>query len=169
MVQTIVIEELNLEDKVQVTAGIVEGYSQYKENYSDPTMWEEYVEGINKSLDNPNIEKVLVAKEEQNILGSLQLYLNSEAAYGKPELNIDAPIIRLLVVSPQARGKGIAQSLINKALDFARKIDAEYLYLHTTDMMATAVKLYERLGFERNTERDFQNRNHLVKCYRFKL
>lgn len=169
MVQTIVIEELRVEDKDLVTAGILEGYSQYEANYTDPENWQQYVAGIKASLNNPNIEKVLVAKEDQAILGSLQLYLNSEVAYGKPELNIQAPIIRLLVVSPEARGKGIAAKLINEAFEFARERNAEYLYLHTTDMMASAVKLYERLGFERNTERDFQNSNHVVKCYRYKL
>ncbi|MFP3490614.1 GNAT family N-acetyltransferase, partial [Staphylococcus sp. SIMBA_130] len=81
---------------------------QQYEAYFTPQGWKDYSERIVSSIDNPNVDKILVAKINQDILGSLQLFRSAEKAYEKPELQIQAPIIRLLGVHPSARGRGVA-------------------------------------------------------------
>ncbi|MBA9026407.1 MULTISPECIES: GNAT family N-acetyltransferase [Bacillaceae] len=169
MLKQIVIEELKEEDKETVRRVLVESYEQYEPDYTDPQVWKDYRESIVASIDNPNVDKILVAKSGQEVLGSLQLFLSSEDAYQKPELLIFSPIIRLLGVHPEARGRGVAQELIRASVSYAKIKGASQLYLHTSDKMPKAIRLYEWFGFKRDHTKEFQNHDIQVKCYRLDL
>ncbi|WP_285768791.1 GNAT family N-acetyltransferase [Peribacillus sp. SI8-4] len=169
MTNTIVINELIEEDREKVRRLLVESYQQYELEYSDPEAWKGYLKNIQSSVDNPHVDKVLVAKCQQDILGTLQLFQSSEKAYEKPELGIVSPIIRLLAVHPQSRGRGIAQELLKASVQYAKSQGASSLYLHSTDKMHKAIKLYEWFGFKRDQTKEFQNHDILVKCYRLDL
>ncbi len=64
---------------------------------------------------------------------------------------------------------GIAERLIEEVVRRSRDLGVATLHLHTTDMMAAAVKLYERLGFARAVEKDFFNGETHVKSYWLRL
>ena len=49
---------------------------------------------------------------------------------------------------PDARGRGIGSSMINKCLDFARTEGFEKCYIETLPYMENARKLYSKNGFE---------------------
>ena len=165
----IVVSELRSEDKESVVQVLVESYQQYEREYSDPQVWEEYLTNIKVSVANPDVDKILVAKNGPEILGSLQLFTSSEKAYGKPELEILSPIVRLLGVHPKARGLGVAQALLQASVDYAKKLGSENLYLHSSDKMYKAISLYEWLGFKRDRTKEFYNHDILVKCFRLDL
>lgn len=86
-----------------------------------------------------------------------------------PELEIHTPVVRLLAVHPSARGKGVAKELLKVSIEYAKQKGAESLYLHTTDKMSDAIRLYEWLGFQRDQTKEFYKFNTLVKCYRFDI
>ena len=115
------------------------------------------------------MDKILIAKSDDKILGTLQLFLSSEKAYQRPELQIFSPIIRLLAVHPEARGRGIAQELLKMSLQYAKSKRAKELYLHSGDKMQTAISLYEWFGFKRDQTKEFYHNENLVKCYRYDL
>ncbi|MEH7082553.1 GNAT family N-acetyltransferase [Neobacillus drentensis] len=165
----IIIEELVEEEKEAVRRLLVESYQQYEHEYTNPNQWEDYLANIKASVDNPDVKKILIAKNNVNILGTLQLFESSEKAYQKPELQIFSPIIRLLAVHPQARGRGVAQELLKAGLQFAKSQGANKLYLHTGDKMQKAIRLYEWFGFKRDQTKEFMNNDILVKCYRFDI
>jgi GNAT superfamily N-acetyltransferase len=165
----IIIDEIREEEKEQVRNLLVESYQQYEHSYKNPESWNMYLENIKASVDNPNVDKILVAKSNQDILGSLQLFHSSEKAYLKPELEIFSPIVRLLGVHPHARGRGVAQELLKASINYAKELGATSLYLHSSDRMDKAIRLYEWLGFKRDHTKEFQNQEILVKCYRFDL
>jgi GNAT superfamily N-acetyltransferase len=165
----IIIEELVEEEKEAVRRLLVESYQQYEHEYTNPHQWEDYLANIKASVDNPDVKKILIAKNNVNILGTLQLFESSEKAYQKPELQIFSPIIRLLAVHPQARGRGVAQELLKAGLHFAKSQGANKLYLHTGDKMQKAIRLYEWFGFKRDQTKEFMNNDILVKCYRFDI
>ncbi|MDQ6598697.1 GNAT family N-acetyltransferase [Bacillus salipaludis] len=169
MIDQIVIKELLEEEKEAVRQLLVESYQQYKYEYNNARVWEEYLTNIKASVDNPEVEKILIAKSNDNILGTLQLFLSSEKAYQRPELQIFSPIIRLLAVHPEARGRGIAQELLKAGLQFAKSQGANKLYLHTGDKMQKAIRLYKWFGFKRDQTKEFYNNDILVKCYRYDL
>ncbi|MFA6423992.1 MAG: GNAT family N-acetyltransferase [Candidatus Magasanikbacteria bacterium] len=57
--------------------------------------------------------------------------------------------IKRMSVDPNYRGKGIAQSLLNVLLDFAKEYSYKKLYLATSENMIAAQKFYEKEGFNR--------------------
>lgn len=57
--------------------------------------------------------------------------------------------IQKLYLSNAAKGNGFGKQLMYIAEDFARSAGYQFLYLETHTNLQTAIKLYERLGFER--------------------
>ncbi|TQR05712.1 GNAT family N-acetyltransferase [Psychrobacillus soli] len=168
MPSVITIDILKEVDKEAVAELLVESYGQYESEFST-AVWQAYLESIKHSLDNPAIDRVLVAKSEGKFLGTLQLFTNSEAAYQRPEIGIVDPIVRLLAVSPNTRGKGIARALLKESASYAKEKGASFLYLHSGANMTQAIRLYEHLGFKRDESKDFHNADVHVKCFRLEL
>ncbi|NOV02884.1 GNAT family N-acetyltransferase [Paenibacillus planticolens] len=162
------IREASDGDRDAIRKVLEEAYGQYKD-VLPPEGWEQYKENIVASVDGGTPAARIVALIDGEVVGSSLLFLSSEAAYGLPELAIQSPIIRLLAVSPKARGRGVATALIQESARRAIELGAATLHLHTSDMMESAVKLYERLGFERAYEKDIQKGEVLVKSYRLHL
>ncbi len=65
------------------------------------------------------------------------------------------PEVRLLAVAPAARSQGIGAALMQECVRRARRAGTGALSLHTTDLMRTAMGMYERIGFVRAPELDF--------------
>jgi GNAT superfamily N-acetyltransferase len=151
-------------DREAIREVLLAAYEQYSRVLSEER-WNEYRRSIFSSVDTPGPTAWLVAEREGRIVGSATLFSSSLVAYGQ-DLGIESPIVRLLAVSPEARGKGIATALLREAARRAKESGAQTLHLHTSDMMASAVRLYERLGFERDYDKDVWNGDNLVKCYR---
>ncbi|UNK19485.1 GNAT family N-acetyltransferase [Paenibacillus sp. N3/727] len=167
-VQKVIIRDAQDWEREAVAEIMLESYQQYALDMPQDR-WKEYRNSIRNSAYGNTPYARIVAELAGEIVGSVQLFLSSEAAYGKPEMGINSPIIRLLAVSPFARGLGIATLLIQEAARRSIQLGATTLNLHTSDMMASAVKLYEKLGFERAYETDTTNGETLVKGYRLDL
>lgn len=167
---TITISTMLDHEKEQARQVLLFSYEQYRNSYYSFEAFNEYINLIKVSLDNPLIDKILIAKDDDNeILGTLQIYSNSDDAYGLPDLNIHAPIVRLLGVHPSARGKGIARKLIEESIHYAKQKQSPSLYLHTGEYMKDAIRLYERFGFKRDVNKEFEKNKVTVRCYRYDI
>jgi GNAT superfamily N-acetyltransferase len=62
---------------------------------------------------------------------------------------------RALAVHPAARGNGAARALLSAGERLAREAGAPVLAFHTVSFMTGAIALYERLGYCRAPEFDF--------------
>jgi ribosomal protein S18 acetylase RimI-like enzyme len=62
---------------------------------------------------------------------------------------------RMLVVAPEAQGRGVGEALVRWAVDRARADGVRRMVLATMEWMTAAHRLYERLGFVRTPERDW--------------
>ena len=62
---------------------------------------------------------------------------------------------RMLAVAPEARGRGVCHALARWCVDRAREQGCTAVVLCTLDRMHTAHRLYDRMGFSRLPERDW--------------
>jgi len=64
--------------------------------------------------------------------------------------------IRMLAVLPGYQRRGIGRALVRDCLDRARADGRRAVYLHTTEWMAEAQRLYATMAFERLPELDWE-------------
>ena len=84
---------------------------------------------------------------------------------------MDYPEIRMLAVASEARGNGVAAALIAECIGRVKTQGLGYIGLHTADFMESAIKLYERFGFARLPQFDFEPANDgvIVKAFRLSV
>ncbi|WP_346056534.1 GNAT family N-acetyltransferase [Amycolatopsis dongchuanensis] len=63
---------------------------------------------------------------------------------------------RMLATAPHARGRGVGEALTRAVLARARELGARRVVMSSLDSMKSAHRLYERLGFKRLPERDWE-------------
>jgi ribosomal protein S18 acetylase RimI-like enzyme len=63
---------------------------------------------------------------------------------------------RMLAVAPSAQRRGIGEALVRAVIDRARELAVPTVILSSQDRMTTAHRLYERLGFRRLPDRDWE-------------
>jgi ribosomal protein S18 acetylase RimI-like enzyme len=76
----------------------------------------------------------------------------SPFAEGVPD---DASAIRMLAVSRGVQGRGTGDALVRACIERAQADGKSSVVLHTTPWMTTAHRLYDRLGFRRDADRDW--------------
>lgn len=68
----------------------------------------------------------------------------------------DAASFRMLAVAADARGRGIGQALVEACIERARADGRTSIGIHTRPFMTDAQRMYERLGFKRATDLDWE-------------
>ncbi|MER7462071.1 GNAT family N-acetyltransferase [Streptomyces sp. NPDC097981] len=69
----------------------------------------------------------------------------------------DEAEFRMLAVAREGRGRGAGEALVRACIERARALDGvRRLVLSTSDDMTGAHRIYERLGFTRTPERDWE-------------
>jgi GNAT superfamily N-acetyltransferase len=99
-------------------------------------------------------EVVVAVDDAGTLLGTV-----TYAAGGTPYAETAGPDeagFRMLVVDPAARGRGVGEALVAWCVERARAAGDTVLRLSTQDTMTAAGRLYQRLGFTRTPDRDWQ-------------
>jgi GNAT superfamily N-acetyltransferase len=141
------------------------------EEYSVQPFWAGFRRALLATLDaeEESVERI-VAERAGTLVGGVWLYPPQAKAYVHGPVSAGWPEVRLMAVAPSARGQGIGAALLNECERRARRSGATTLGLHTHDAMQAAIRLYERAGFVRAPELDFQPpAGVLVKGYRLRL
>jgi len=87
------------------------------------------------------------------IVGSVALVLDGD--FAEVTESDDEAGFRMLVVDPEAQGRGIGQLLVTTCLGRARAAGKRRVVISTGSRMTAAQRLYDRLGFVRLPERDW--------------
>ncbi|NII09703.1 GNAT family N-acetyltransferase [Oleiagrimonas sp. C23AA] len=102
--------------------------------------------------------RVLVALDESGTLLGGVVYFADMAHYGSGGPGTDLQKtsgIRLLVVDPDQRGRGVGRALTEACITLARQAGHRQVVLHSTRAMQVAWRMYQRMGFERVQALDF--------------
>lgn len=158
-------------DRDAIREATLSAYQEY-EAMLRPQHWQLYLQDILATLAAVWPAEQIVAERQGKIVGGV-LYYPADATIPTPDgrsATLICPEIRLLAVTPPARGQGIGRALVVECLRRAAAAGAAAITLHTTDMMAAAVRMYESMGFVRAPELDRQPvLEVLIKGYRFDL
>jgi len=137
-----------------------------------PDHWDGYRQNILATLADVKPAEQLVAEQDGQVVGTVLLYPAETVLSSADGLQVTLrwPEVRLLAVTPGARGQGVGTALMRECVRRAGQAGARALTLHTTDIMQAAIRLYERMSFRRASELDFHPAPDVtVKGYRLNL
>ena len=162
------IRDARAEELDQVALLIRDAYQEYQASFP-PGVWEGYARDIMDVRGRLDKSVLIVAEQSGGLVGAVTFYPGAS-----PPKQKGWPSgwtgIRLLAVHPDARGKGIGGALMEECLRRSRQMGARTLGLHTTEPMAVARGMYERMGFVRVPEFDFHPApGAVVMAYRLDL
>ncbi|MEO1367328.1 MAG: GNAT family N-acetyltransferase, partial [Acidobacteriota bacterium] len=84
-------------------------------------------------------ERLWIADQGGKRLGSIMLLSEGD--------DPTAARLRLFLVEPHARGRGVGTALMDTLLDFARRRGYRSVVLSTVDALHAARRIYEKVGF----------------------
>ena len=151
----ITIEQLPETDWSKIATITRDAYAEFAAN-SDKQFWSMYERATENTILHDDLAVRMVAKRGGEILGSVLYYGPYKRVVGGRELNNPFPEMRLLAVPPANRNLGIAGVLIRYCEDRASATGFDTITLHTTVLMQTAKAMYERRGYVRYAELDFE-------------
>jgi len=114
---------------------------QFAEEYKFNELFETYITQIMfKFIRNydPQKERLWIAEVDGERAGSIAITRHKETVAQ----------IRVFLLEPSTRGKGIGKALLDEALDFARTRGYRKIVLQTYNVLTAARHLYKKAGFE---------------------
>ncbi len=83
--------------------------------------------------------QIFFVREQDVVLGTCAVIPHEPGVYE----------IAKMAVSPEARGKGYGDLLMNACVEFSRRAGASKIVIVSNTVLATAIRLYEKHGFVR--------------------
>ncbi|HEX8241951.1 MAG TPA: GNAT family N-acetyltransferase [Longimicrobium sp.] len=155
MADGLVIRDAGGDERAAVRDLTLRAYAEYAQ-VMEPTAWAGLEAAVRRALDEDAAAERIVAEHDGRLVGSVLLYPPAVQAYGGAAGAAPWPELRLLAVVPEARGLGVGQALVDECVRRARAGGAAELGLHSSRSMRAALRMYERMGFVRAPEHDFQ-------------
>lgn len=149
------VREARSEERTRIVELTHRAYAEYA-RVMTPAAWQGLASALDASLAHDEGVTRLVAELDGAVVGSAALYSAAGSAYGDLASIASRPEIRLVAVDPASRGRGVARALLLDCIRRAREAGHTTLGLHTSRSMRDALRLYQRMGFVRDTTQDFQ-------------
>ncbi|QPF95186.1 GNAT family N-acetyltransferase [Bradyrhizobium commune] len=138
------LRDYRADDAEAIVRVALAAFAQFEQHYSD---WPLFTTHVAKMPELAKTGEIIVAEDGGRIVGAVA-YVGPQAP--KPAFFDPAwPVVRMLVVDPEARGKGIGRQLTEECLRRAERDQAGVIALHTTPIMTVALPMYLRMGFAR--------------------
>lgn len=131
------IRRAEIGDAAAISSLLVNSFEEYQslytpEGYAATAITSEQV--ANRVREGP----IWVAISSRNVVGTVSVVIRKDSLY-----------IRGMAVRPTARGQRIGELLIAEVEKFSRSKNSRRLFLSTTPFLHRAIRLYQRLGFQR--------------------
>ena len=139
-------------DDLAIRAVVIAAYSQYAE-LMPPGIFSAYLADLLDLKTHASHGPLFVAEADEQVCGYAAFYPDASVqGVGWPPGWASG---RALAVHPAARGLGVARALIATGERLAQDGGSPVLAFHTHSYMTSAIALYERLGYRRVPEFDF--------------
>ena len=142
---------------------LLSAYHEYALRYTRKE-WEGYSRNIADVRSRTGSGELIVADLQGRIVGAVTFYpIGSKSGDPWPQ---GWAGIRLLAVDADARGIGAGRALMEECVRRCRERGIDALALHTSEFMAVAKGMYERMGFVRRPEFDYHPRpDYVIMAY----
>jgi GNAT superfamily N-acetyltransferase len=136
------IRDYESSDAEDLNRTAVSAFEQFRDLYQD---WPAMRAGLSKTSDLSATGEVIVA-EFQNRLAGAVAYFGPDRQKA-PFFDQSWPVIRMLVVDPAFRGKGLGRALSTECIARAKRDGSPIIALHTSPIMTVALPMYLKMGF----------------------
>ena len=143
-------DELADVGELTVSAYAADGYLDATDDYSDE---------LRDATRRAELATLLVAVDDRSDGVSQVLGTATFCLAGTPYAEVSRPgeaEFRMLAVAEEARGHGVGAALVQSCIDLARAAGSTALTLCSLKEMTPAHRIYQRLGFVRAPDRDWQ-------------
>ncbi|QSE96059.1 bifunctional helix-turn-helix transcriptional regulator/GNAT family N-acetyltransferase [Fulvivirga lutea] len=152
---------------------MVEVYSQL-DGFPKPDempRYYEFLQNVGELTQKPQTELFATYSRDNKVLGAVVFFGDMQyySSGGRAMKEKNSAGFRLLAVSPEARGLGLGRELTQKCIDRAKELGVKQVVIHTTKAMETAWSMYEKIGFIRARELDFNQGDLEVFGFRLSL
>jgi ribosomal protein S18 acetylase RimI-like enzyme len=151
MAENILIRDAAPGELDHIEALVLTAYREFKPHFPEQ-VWSAWMANISRTIHS-GAGMLIVAEHEGEVQGVVKFYPDA-AQSGMGRWPEGAAAIRILAVSPEARGQGLGTLLTEECLRRARKLKVRTIFLYTGTFMAAARHLYEKFGFERAPQFD---------------
>ena len=104
------------------------------------------IKGLSQIIENPEIGHIIVAKENENIIGMVNVLFTVSTALGGR-----VAIFEDMVVAPDARSAGVGSQLLEGAIQSAKLSYCKRVTLLTDRENTSAQRFYAKHGFSQST------------------
>jgi len=144
MADVIQVRDYRGSDTEDVNRIAVSAFGQFENEYKD---WPAMVAGLSRMASLSATGDVIVAEYQDRIVGAVA-YFGPNVAKAS-FFDQGWSIIRMLVVDPNARGKGVGRTLTIECIARAKRDRSQVIALHTSPIMTVALPMYLRMGFSK--------------------
>jgi len=130
------------DDKETLNGLAIKAFQEYKTHYND---WASIKSTVGNMASLESTSDIIVAEINNKIVGAVALVYPGMDK--NKYINPAWASIRMLVVSPQHRCKGIGKSLASEIITLATRQGVKTIGLFTSKIMQVALPMYLRMGF----------------------
>ena len=141
--EEMLIRPYSVADAEAVNAIALAAFAQYNGVFDDV---DALTCGVGAMASLADYAELIVAEDETRPVGAVG-YMGPGTT---PRADFFDPawgLVRMLVVHPGARGKGIGRKLTDECVARAQRDNAPVLALHTSPVMEVALRMYLKMGF----------------------
>lgn len=129
-------------DAAEVNNVAIAAFAEFKEEHGD---WPTVSRGVGTMAELAQTGEVIVATVGGKVAGAVGYF--GPGIEKQDWFEPAWPVVRMLVVSPVYRGRGIGRALTDECIRRARRDGATLIALHTTPLLTVALAMYEHMGF----------------------
>ena len=137
-----------LDEVRQVLAAANEGYRQVL----SPASFDAYLAMVLDLEPRFDVADVLVVRDAGRLVATVTYFADATLEGWGFQEGVSG--IRSMGVLPEARGRGIAERLLDECVARSRGVGASAIGLHTAAWLPGAIRVYERYGFVRDAGLD---------------